>query len=166
MPELELRFTDAAAASLESHPRIYVQAELVYDGRVYGPVGLRLKGNNSFLPLSKKASFRVNVDEFSAGAKFFGLDDLTFNNMSSDRSMLRERLAYRVARDAGVPASRANHALISVNGEFYGLYTNVETVKWRLVGRWFADASGSLWEGVVADFIPGGQWELESGPDD
>jgi hypothetical protein len=166
MPEIELRLADAAIAALRVQPRTYVPGELVFDGRVYGPVGVRLKGNKSFLPIDEKPSFRINIDELAPGAKFFGLDDLTFNNMSSDRSMLRERLAYRVARDAGVPAPRANHALITVNGDLYGLYANVETVKWRMVGRWFDDAQGSLWEGVAADFVPSGEWELESGPDD
>jgi len=168
MPEFEIRLSPEAMAALDSQPYVYVEGTLVYDGRAYGPVGVHLKGQNSFLPLSQKAAFRVNVDEFVDGAKFFGLDDLTFNNMSTDYSMMHDRAAYWVARRLGLPASRANHALLTLNGEFYGLFSNVETVKSHMVGRWFDDPSGALFEATDVDLAPVyiDAYELESGPDD
>ncbi len=168
MPEIEILLSDEAIASLTSAPYEYVPATLVYDGRAYGPVGLHLKGQNSFRPLSEKAAFRINVDEYAGGAKFWGLDDLTFNNMSTDYSMMHDRVAYWVARQLGLPASRANHALIHLNGEFYGLFSNVETVKGRMLRQWFADAEGPLYEATDADFAPAyvNIFELEDGPDD
>jgi hypothetical protein len=72
--------------------------------------------------------------------------------MNSDRSMMHERIAYWVARQAGVPASRANHALVTVNGQFYGLYTNVETVKKRILSRVFGNNLGSLFSATDVDF--------------
>jgi hypothetical protein len=168
MPELELIISPQAAAALEDQPYVYVQAAIVYDGRSYGPVGLHLKGQNSFLPLSQKAAFRINIDEYVDGAKFFGLDDLTFNNMSTDYSMMHDRIAYWVARNLGLPASRANHALLTVNGEFYGLFSNVETVKSHMMGRWFDDGRGPLFEATDVDFAPAyvDRFEHEGGPDD
>jgi hypothetical protein len=82
--------------------------------------------------------------------------------------MIHERLAYWVAREAGLPASRANHATLEINGEPYGLYANVETVKWQMVAGHFADPMGPLFEATDVDFadeyIAG--YELESGADD
>ncbi len=168
LPELALVVSDESAASLLANPTVDVPAQLVFSGRTYGPVGLRLKGQNSFQPFDAKPSMRINVDEYVATAKFFGLKDLTLNNMDNDFSMMHERLAYYVARQVGIPASRTNHARITVNGEFYGLYTNVETVKKQTLTRWFADGTGSLFEGTdvdfVASYIPA--FELETGPDD
>lgn len=168
VPEIGLVIPPDSVAALEERPYEYVPATLVYDGRSYGPVGLHLKGQNSFLPLSQKAAFRINVDEYVDGAKFFGLDDLTFNNMSTDFSMMHDRAAYWVARQLGLPASRANHALLTVNGDFYGLFSNVETVKSRMLARWFADPSGALFEATDVDFTPAyiDSYELEDGPDD
>ena len=168
MPEIELIIPPASAAALDSQPFVYVEATLVYDGRSYGPVGLRLKGGNSFLPLSQKAAFRINIDEFASGAKFFGMDDLTLNNMSTDYSMMHDRAAYWIARKLGLPASRANHALVTVNGEFYGLFSNVETVKSRMMPRWFDDPSGPLYEATDVDFTSAyvAAFEHEGGPDD
>jgi hypothetical protein len=168
MPEISIRIPPESEAALEQQPYQYVEATLVYDGRTYGPIGLHLKGQNSFLPLSQKAAFRINVDEYVEGAKFFGLDDLTFNNMSTDYSMMHDRASYWVARQLGLPASRANHALITVNGHFYGLFSNVETVKTRMIRRWFDRDDGSLFEATDVDFMPAyiDSYELEGGPDD
>jgi len=168
MPEIALQVPPDSVAALLADPRTYVPATLVYDGRTYGPVGLRLKGQNSFEPFDQKPSFRVGVDEYNESAAFFGIKDLTLNNMHGDLSMMHERLAYRIARDAGIPASRCNHALVTVNGQFYGLYANVESVKRRMVKRWFTDDQGTLFEATDVDFvstyIP--RYELEFGDDD
>lgn len=168
MPELDLLISDDGMAALAAEPREYVEATMVYQGVEYGPVGVRLKGVNSFLPIGEKPSLRVNVNEYIPDATFFGLKDLTFNNMKSDWSMMHERLAYWVAREAGMPAPRANYALITINGQPYGLYTNVETVKKRMITGNFEDDEGSLFEATDVDFAPQyiPNFELEYGDDD
>ncbi len=168
LPALELLVSPASLAALAADPRTYAPADLKFDGRVYGPIGVRVKGEDTFQPFSQKPSLRINVDEYVGRAKFFGLDDLTLNNMASDRSMMHERLAYMVAREMGMPASRATHATLRVNGQLYGLYANVETVKRHMVARFFADAGGPLFESEGADYVPSqvSMFEHESGPDD
>jgi hypothetical protein len=167
-PDLGLTVAPDKVAALLADPLTYVPALLVYDGRSYGPVGIRLKGSTSFEPFDKKPSLKIKIDEYIDGAKFFGMKDMTLNNMHGDFSMMHERLAYYVARKAGIPASRSNHARLTVNGDFYGLYAQVETVKKQLVKRWFDDNSGPLFEATdvdfVASFLP--LYQLESGADD
>ena len=164
IPELGLAIAPDDVAALEREPRRYVRADLVFAGKTYGPVGVRVKGQNSFLPFSQKPSLRINVNWLLPDQTFHGLTDLTLNNMRSDASMMHERLAYRVARDAGLVASRANHLHLTVNGEPYGLYTNVETVKRSM----FADPRGTLFEATDVDFTPErvDDYDLEAGPDD
>jgi hypothetical protein len=168
LPTIDLRLAPDALASLEAQPREYVEAYLVHGGVEYGPVGVRLKGSNSFLPIEQKPSLKLNINYYVPGATMWGFKDLTLNNMSSDTSMMHERLAYQVAREAGVPASRANHASLTINGEPYGLYTVLEPVKPRMLGEWFADNTGALFEGNDADFVRHllGNFEHKSGPDD
>lgn len=163
-----LTMSPDAIQSLRVDPRADVMATLEYDGRSYGPVAVHLKGVNSFEPIDLKPSLRINVDGYADGAAFFGLKDLTLNNMHSDKSMMHERLAYWVARQLGLPASRANHAWVTINGEPYGLYTNVETVKKRMLARWFTDATGPLFEATDVDFAPVyiDLYEHETGIDD
>lgn len=164
IPRLELRIDPADVARLEHAPRTYVPATILFGGGEFGPVGVRLKGQNSFLPFSQKPSLRINVNEYIPDATFYGLTDLTLNNMKSDPSMMHEKLAYRVAREAGLIASRANHLELTINGQPYGLYTNLETVKRAL----FPDPKGSLFEATDVDFTPDltDRYELEAGPDD
>lgn len=168
MPEVELRLSDDAVAALRREPREYVEGTIVFRGAEYGPVGVRLKGQNSFLPFDEKPSFKINVNEYIEDATFYGLKDLTFNNMRSDPSMMHERLAYLVAREAGLTAPRCNHLLLTVNGQPYGLYANVETVKERMIAGHFEDSDGSLFEATDVDFTAAliDRYELESGPDD
>ena len=167
-PSLEIVISAANMAALASAPRVDVPAEIVFEGRSYGPVGVRLKGQNSFQPITQKPSLKINMDQYVPRAKFFGLKDLTLNNMDNDLSMMHERLAYLVARQAGVPASRATHARVSVNGTSYGLYTALESVKHVMMSRWFADDTGSIFEGTDCDFTAGyvDDFEHESGVDD
>lgn len=166
--KLDIQLPEDSLAALREDPRTYVPGYLVYEGQTFGPVGVRLKGMNSFEPIDKKPSLRININEYVQGASFYGLKDLTLNNMSDDPSQMHERLAYKVAREAGIPASRCNHALISINGEARGLYANVETVKTRMVSRWFPDHSGRLWGMTDVDFVAADvpRFELREGIED
>jgi hypothetical protein len=150
--QLRVNVESADVNRLLGNPRMYVPATLVFKGRSYGPVGLRVKGSASFQPFDQKPSLRINVDEYVPDAKFYGLKDLTLNNMFSDHSMMRERLGYWIARNSGIPASRCAHAMVSINGQPPALYANVETVKRRMLSRWFRNADGALYEATDVDF--------------
>jgi hypothetical protein len=175
--ELELELSADAIASLRARPRTYVAGALTYRGRRLDPIGVRLKGQNSFQPIDQKPSLRIKIDRYVPGAELFGLDDLVLNNMSSDPTMLHEQLAYKAMRLAGVPAPRANFAVVTINGEAYGLYTHLENIEARMLARWFADPTGPLFEATDVDFTipppaPGAVignvdgFEHEGGPDD
>jgi len=168
IPQFTITIGAAELQALLAAPTTYVAATLTYEGRDYGPVGVKTKGMQSWEPIDKKPSLHINVDKFVPGAAFFGLKDLTLNNMHSDFSMMHERMAYWLARNAGVPASRANHALVTVNGQPYGLYTNVETVKKRILTRLFGDNTGPLFTATDVDFVAADVplFELVAGPDD
>lgn len=146
----------------------FVEATLTYEGREIGPVGVRMKGQGSFQPIWGKPSLKLDFDEFVAGGAFLGLERLTLNNMASDPSMAKERLGYHVMQALDQPASRCDYALVYVNDEFKGVYANVESVDRDMIGRWFDDTDGSLFEGWDTDFYVGwtDMFELEFGPDD
>jgi len=169
MPSYELQIADAGIASLRAQPDTWVPAMLVYDGRSYGPIGVNLKGTQSFLPIDSKPAFRVHADQFVDGGRFFGVKQLYLNNVSTDLSMMHERLAYWSVRQAGgVPASRANHAMVTMNGQLLGLYSHLEEPRPQMLGRFFTDSSGPLYTIHYADFdaqyLSG--FEPQGGPDD
>ncbi len=155
MPQFELQISPDNIASLRASPKDWVQATLVYQGRSYGPVGVNLKGTSSFMPIDQKPGFRVNINKYAKGAKFFGLKEFLLNNMATDPSMIHERLAYWMARQVGgVPASRCNHSWVTLNGQPLGLYATVEEPRGQLMAYSFPDPSGGVYTINYADFAP------------
>jgi hypothetical protein len=112
------------------------------------PIGVRLKGRASFQPIDGKPAFKIKFTEL-AGERFLGLSRLTLNNMVQDPSSLRERIAYRVYRDAGLAAPLANSARVYVQRgegagyEYFGLYANVQTLDRRFVEQAFGEVGGA-----------------------
>jgi hypothetical protein len=167
--KLELRISDADIVALKALPENWVQATLVYAGRSYGPVGVNLKGTSSFQPIDQKPGFRVHVNKYSKGARFFGQKEFLLNNMTTDPSMMRERLAYWIGRQVGgIPTSRCNHAQLTLNGALLGLYAVVESPKEPMMARFFTNATGPVYTINYADFstafLP--FFQLQDGTDD
>jgi hypothetical protein len=166
--EFDIQLNEASWNALVASPFEWVEASILYDGEEYGPLGVRLKGQNSFQPLDSKPAFKIKFDWIEDDATFLGLKRLTLNNMWTDWTMIHERVAYRLYREAGVPAVRSAHAWVRVNGEPYGLYALLESEDRQFVGRWFDDDEGSFFEVWDVDFydayIPYFEWEF--GEDD
>ena len=80
--------------------------------------------------------------------RFFGLEQLTLNNMVQDPTMMHEALGYQVYEAAGVRVPSTGYARVSVNGQAYGLYLNVETIDRHFLKRRFGDDGGILYEGA------------------
>ena len=156
MPAFELQISDDGIASLRASPATWVPATLIYLGRSYGPVAVNLKGTSSFQPIDGKPAFRVNIDKMVKGARFFGLKEFLLNNMTTDGSMMHERLAYWVARQAGggLPASRCNHAQLTMNGQPLGLYAIVEEPKRAAHGAVLHRRHRPVYTIHYADFVP------------
>ncbi len=148
----EILLEPSAINALEVDPYTYVQGSFVYEGHTYAPVGVRLKGQGSFQAIHDKPAFKVKFNEYVPGGRFSGVESLTLNNMVWDYSMMHERLAYAVYREAGVPSCRSNHAEVWVNGQLYGLYANTESTDQPMIARWFEDTGGSMFEGWDVDF--------------
>jgi hypothetical protein len=161
----DIKLKQPAIDSLAGDAKLYVLGDLTVtvNGEVTElfDIGVRLKGNyGSFRTLDQKAAFLLGFDRYVDGQLLDGLEKLALNNMVQDPSMEREVLGYQLFRAGGVPAPRTAHAVVTVNGEPYGLYTTVETVDDKaFLESWYGDAKGSLYEGaygsdLLGDLIP------------
>ncbi|HJN74846.1 MAG TPA: CotH kinase family protein [Myxococcota bacterium] len=168
LPEFDVLLSDEAFSSLASDPYNWVEGGIVFDGVTYEGIGVRVKGENSYLPISQKASLKLKFDKYDPDMRFLKLEELTLNNMSNDYSMMHERLSYRQFRESGLPAPRANHALVSINGEHVGLYTVLETVDRDFIKRWYDNTEGPMFEVWDVDFKDYyiDSFQLEFGEDD
>ncbi|WP_437922940.1 CotH kinase family protein [Sorangium sp. So ce291] len=148
-------------------PYTQFPATVTVDGTTLEMSAVRKKGFLGSASLSKP-SLKVSFDEYVDGREHAGLEGLTLNNARQDPSLIKTCLAFKVFRDAGLPASRCNFAHVTVNGQDLGIYTHVEPVGKRLLERHFADASGDLYEGQLSDFRGGwiATYEKKTNEDD
>ncbi len=130
---------------------VWKSATVTLEGEVIENVGIRKKGMSSINPV--KPALKVKFDKYVEGQHPFGMERLTLNNNESDLAVIRQCLGYGIFLAAGSPASRCNFARVTVNGEFIGLYTNLEPIKKRFLARHFDDNDGDLYEsGWASDF--------------
>ena len=163
VPDIRITLSPEAIAALDADAGTYVAGDLQIGDVTLTNIGVRLKGEYNFRPLSGKAAFKLKLDEF-VEQEYAGLHRITLNNALEDPGFVAERLVYTAFRAAGVSAPRANSARVYVNGELYGLYVNIETEDKRFVARWHDDDSGNLYEERGFEFQPGNEdgFELET----
>lgn len=164
--EVEIAPADLAVVDADPSAEQYVPAVLHFEGQSYD-VGYRYKGSiGAFLaPCTSgfgggakqgKCSVKLSFNWVDPEARFMGLKKLQFHSMNNDSSWLRERLGYTMFREMGVPAPRAVHAILSVNGQ-PELFALVEQIDGRFTRSRFTEGGkGNLYKEV---------WPLYTTPD-
>jgi spore coat protein CotH len=122
----------------------FYPADVTWNGVRVRNVGIRSRGLGSRSGI--KPGLELNFARYSSRGQFLGLKGLVLDNLTTDPSMIRERVAMALLRRLGIPASRETHAQLFVNGQFVGLYAIVEPVDPIFVQRTLGDSSGTLFE--------------------
>ncbi|HUW92789.1 MAG TPA: CotH kinase family protein [Bacteroidales bacterium] len=146
------------ANDLEFHAKFVFNNGTVCD--TIDPVGFRLRGNTS--RYSKKKSFKVSFNTFTPGGKYYGVEKLNLNGEHNDPSVMRSKVMWDILRKWGIPAPRANHVELFINGRYYGLYINVEHIDEEFVFSRFGNKNGNLYKCLY----PADLNYLGSDPDD
>ena len=150
---------------------IFVPAEVFYNGKEWYRVGVRFKGNSSLQSSWSagilKLPFKLDFDEFEDdypqidNQRFYGFKKLSLKNNYNDKSMLREKVAADVFRDAGLAVSHTAFYTVYVDHgdgpEYFGVYTMVEEVDDTVIDTQFSDNDGNLYkpDGEGASFAEG-----------
>ncbi len=122
----------------------YRPVSFSYEGETVAAMA-RLKGNWSWS--CDKFQFVISFNEEDPAARFHGLRKLMLDAPWYDRTVLHERLAFPLFAERGLPYSCANNARVNVNGEYYGLYANLERLDHEYLERNFEDPDGNLYQG-------------------
>lgn len=109
-------------------------------------IGFRIRGNTS--RFSEKKSFKVSFDTFVDGREYRGLDKMNINGEHNDPSIIRSKLSWDVFEAFDVIAPRSNHVKLFINGDYYGLYINVEHIDNEFVEDRFGSDAGNLYKAL------------------
>jgi spore coat protein H len=153
----ELRLSAEDLATLDKNPQAeqYVEGSLIFEGQEYAPVGIRYKGSYGAWQrctgaggkTCTKLSMKVSLNYRDPDGNLLGLRKLLFHSMNNDPSMMKERLNYWLFRAFDVPAPRAVHARLLINGELNGLVAMVEEIDGRFTRSRFAEGgTGNLYK--------------------
>ena len=143
----DLTFTDADWSALQndcySGTQSYHPVDLTWNGETV-PAKVRLKGNWTWN--CGKLQFVVSFNEDDSAGRFHGVRKMVLDAPWYDRTMLHERLAFPLFKRLDLPYSCVNSAKVSVNGDYYGLYSNIERLDHEYLERNFEDPSGNLYQ--------------------
>jgi hypothetical protein len=134
----------------------YVHATLQIDDWTFRDVGVRYKGNGSYLRASRsgsdKISLKVDLNKYVKGQKLAGITTINFQNNITDIGWMNEVLAYRLYRDAGALAPRTTYAQVylTIDGQkekrYLGLYSISENVDENFADSRFSTKKGAIFK--------------------
>lgn len=161
----ELIITKEGLAKIDANPiaEEYVEAALIFEGDTISPVGVRYKGSIGAFggclsdpdwghpagrKVCEKLSMQIKVNWNDRKERFFDLNKLQFHAQNYDKSQLRERLAYWLFGQMGVPAPRTVHARLIINKKYSGLYGLVEEIDNRFAEYFYKEGKGNVYKEV------------------
>lgn len=126
---------------------VEVPATLIVDGRTYPNVGVHYRGASSFfmVPAGYKKSLNLTMDLVDEAQTLHGYRTLNLNNANGDPSLLRA-VVYEHIASQYIPTPAANLARVVINGEYWGVYTNVAQFNKDFLRDHFKTDEGVRWK--------------------
>jgi hypothetical protein len=114
----------------------YLKSDSVrINGVTLPKAGVKYKGNSSYDSTWVKNPWTIGLDKFQ-NQNYQGYTSLKLSNMYQDPSLIREALSYNLIGNY-MECSKSNFARVYVNGQYFGVYTNVEDVDKSFCARRF-----------------------------
>jgi spore coat protein H len=122
----------------------YYAANIAIDGEVVQQVGIRSRGSGSRNEV--KPGLKLDFNKYIATQEFHGYKTMVLDNQYQDASLVRERLAFAVFEAMGIPAPQTTHTRLTVNDEYWGVYTITESVSKPFLKMRLGEESGNLFD--------------------
>lgn len=147
------------AGSTTGEPN-YIDVTLKFRNKTWKNVGFRLKGNSTLRTAwssgNYKLPFRLNFDEFEdkypaiTNQHFYGFEEMSFSPGAKDPSLIHEKLAADVFRQAGIPAARCAFYKVYIDFgaglKYCGVYTGLEIPDDNMIKSQFGEESGNIYK--------------------
>jgi len=97
------------------------------NGQVFDSVGVKFKGYSSYDPNNLKNPLHIELNHVKKGQNYLGVKDIKLSNVFADPTFVREVLSYEMLRKY-MDEPLANYAKVWLDGEYWGVYVNVESI--------------------------------------
>jgi spore coat protein CotH len=131
----------------------YYAANISLDGVVVEQVGIRSRGDGS--RNEEKPGLKLDFNKYVPTQEFHGYKTMVLDNLWQDPSLMREKLSFLVFEAMGIAAPQLAHARLTVNDEYWGVYTLVESVTKPFLKARIGEESGNLF-----DYEYNGNWDF------
>ena len=135
--------------SFFTNPDYRLPATVTLNGVAYDNVGIRYKGNSTFvLPNnngSPKVPFNIDMNYWVAGQKLLGKKKVKLANAWMDATFAKEFTASKIYKKY-LPTPEVNLAKLYVQNDYLGLYVNTESINKQFVKKHFDEKSGVLFK--------------------
>jgi hypothetical protein len=145
---LEFENADWEAELADFHGSdVEVPATLIVDGKKYPGTGVHFRGMSSYMmtPAGYKRSLNLSLDFVNPKQRLYGAKTMNLLNANGDASLLSTVLYSHIARQY-IPAPKANLVKVVINGESWGVYTNVQQFNKEFVAENYKGAPGARWK--------------------
>ena len=121
----------------------YLMAQSVtINGVVFDSVGVKYKGNSTYSANQIKNPWHIELDTYK-NQDYQGYKDIKLSNVAKDPSFLREVLSYQIIGKY-MHAPLSNYAMVYVNSNLIGLYSNSESITKTFIDDRFGSNSNTF----------------------
>ena len=141
-----------------------VPATVTVDGKAYKNVGVHFRGMSSYMgvPAGFKRSLNLSFDMADEKQRLMGYKTLNLLNANTDPTFMSTVLYSHLA-GPHLPTPKANFVKVVINGESWGVYTNVQQFDKVFLQDNYKTTKGTRWK---VRGSPGGRGGLEFFGDD
>jgi spore coat protein CotH len=141
-----------------------VPATVTVDGKAYKNVGVHFRGMSSYMGVGagSKRSLNLSFDMADGKQRIYGYKTLNLLNGHDDPSLMNAVLFSHIANQY-TPAPKANFVKVVINGEYWGVYTNLQQFDKVFLNENYKSTKGTRWK---VRGSPGGRGGLEYFGDD
>ena len=135
--------------SFYNNPSLRIPASVTLDGVQLDSVGVRYKGNSTFVVPNNngnpKVPYNLDFNYWISGQKLMDYNKVKLANAWTDPTFVKEYLASTIYKKY-LPCPQVNLMKLNVQGNYLGLYVNTESINKEFVDKHFDEKSGVLFK--------------------
>ncbi len=123
---------------------IYIDATVTYQTQTWDGCSLRIRGDGSRAKPKKSLKIVFDKDRFVGN-----VEKINLNAEWDDPTYFHQYLSARLFRESGQPCFNAEHVRVYLNGEYFGLYLEIENMDEDFLMKRGLDPKANMYKATV-----------------